>query len=303
MHRVLALSALLAASLALLPIMPAQAGDTALRWAADVPMEDCDGTPCVEARISVGPVGRVVIDTGNVSSVIDSSNVPPRPLLGLFEKSAHQKYTADVEIGGATLREVPFTPFVLNEYIAKGEMPRARATLAYTAFKDRIVQLDFVEGRVRISPVLSEALTCRQPCAALHPIPFGTKGPPILVADGFSANGKPLTAQIDTMYTGGLLVYTASIAKLGFAELAATDHAEDFPYTDGGVRMRVAKEAASIAFAGTQLLPRASLYFPTPGVHEPDGLFDGTAGLDILRNAIVTLDFRAMTVSIVPAKS
>jgi hypothetical protein len=33
------------------------------------------------------------------------------------------------------------------------------------------------------------------------------------------------------------------------------------------------------------------VYFPTPGVHEPDGMFDATVGLELFVDAIVTLDF------------
>lgn len=32
----------------------------------------------------------------------------------------------------------------------------------------------------------------------------------------------------------------------------------------------------------------------TEGVHEPDGLFDATVGLELFQNMIVTLDFHGM---------
>ena len=47
----------------------------------------------------------------------------------------------------------------------------------------------------------------------------------------------------------------------------------------------------------------AKVYFPTEAVHEPDGLFDATVGLELFRNTILTLDFHDMTISIdKPAK-
>ena len=290
----LAVSALAAASL-----LTASAGLAAGawrhsgQWAADVPMEDCDGTPCIDARIGQGPAVRVLIDTGNVSSIIDTADVP---------QPAPRRVAADVAIGGETLHGVSFAPLPLGQFVTKGEMPRARATLAYAAFKDRVIQLDFPQRRVRITPVLSEAEACSGPCAPLHLITFGSKGPPILVADGFSADSKPLTAQIDTLYTGALLIYTPSVAKLGFSATATTSKTEMFPFTDGGVRMRVAENASAIAFMGVPLVAQASVFFPTSGVHEPDGLFDATAGLDLMRHAAVTLDLKAMTITIVPTK-
>ena len=35
----------------------------------------------------------------------------------------------------------------------------------------------------------------------------------------------------------------------------------------------------------------APIYFPTPGVHQPDGMFDGTVGAEIFQDRVVTLDF------------
>jgi hypothetical protein len=42
----------------------------------------------------------------------------------------------------------------------------------------------------------------------------------------------------------------------------------------------------------------AKVYFPTESVHEPDGLFDATVGLELFRGAIVTLDFHDMTITV-----
>ena len=36
------------------------------------------------------------------------------------------------------------------------------------------------------------------------------------------------------------------------------------------------------------------MYFPTAGVHEPDGLFDATVGLELFQNTIVTFDLHGM---------
>ena len=43
-----------------------------VKFVAEVPLVECDGTPCVDARIGDGRVIRLGIDTGNVDSVVDS---------------------------------------------------------------------------------------------------------------------------------------------------------------------------------------------------------------------------------------
>src|SRR5271154_4979844 len=59
-----------------------------VKFAAEVPLLDCDATPCVEARIGDGKVIRLGIDTGNVDSIVDSKvaesaglkpSTPPKP--------------------------------------------------------------------------------------------------------------------------------------------------------------------------------------------------------------------------------
>ena len=100
------------------------------------------------------------------------------------------------------------------------------------------------------------------------------------------------------MYSGTMLVYTASIEKLQLSEAAKTTKSRDFPFTDGGVKMKEAP-AESEGFHGLMLSGRAPLvYFPTPDVHEPDGLFDATVGLELFYKAAVMFDFHDMTVSV-----
>ncbi|MGA2096391.1 MAG: hypothetical protein ABSH39_08845, partial [Candidatus Acidiferrum sp.] len=86
--------------------------------------------------------------------------------------------------------------------------------------------------------------------------------------------------------------------KLGLGEAAKTDKSRDFPFTDGGVKMKEAP-AEKESFRGLTLSgPAPLVYFPTPDVHEPDGLFDATVGLDLFYNAVLTLNFRDMTISL-----
>jgi hypothetical protein len=120
-----------------------------------------------------------------------------------------------------------------------------------------------------------------------------------LVADGFEINGASVAAQVDTMYTGSLLVYTASIEKLSLSGAAQTTDVRLFPLTDGGVNMKVA-EAQQEGFRGIILAKEgAKVYFPTETVHEPDGLFDATVGLELFRDPVLTLDFHDMTIGVV----
>jgi hypothetical protein len=281
---------------------PANWGE--VKFAAEVALMDCDGVPCVEARIGSGPTLKMGIDTGNVESVLEGSlakgadlkptgSMPAGAPEGMFRTAIPA-----VQVGSVMLENVPTLAIALGDMIAQNQMPHVDGTLAYTAFKDRVLQLDFAARKLRISAPLSAAAKCEGDCDKISLIKFGKEGPPIVVADGFAIDGHAVSAQVDTMYTGTMLVYTASIEKLQLSEAATTNKSRDFPMTDGGVAMKeavVQKET----FRDAALGPRVPLvYFPTPDVHEPDGLFDATVGLELFYGAVLTLDFHDMTIAV-----
>ncbi len=275
-----------------------------VKFAAEVPLLDCDGLPCVEARMGNGPVLKMGIDTGNVDSVLDvpfaeaaglksNAPLPAGAPSGMF-----RTLIPAISVGKVTLTDVGTLAMSLSDMVSQNQMPHVDGTLAYTAFKDRILQIDFVERKVRISEVLTAAADCMGACDKISLINFGKEGPPIVVAGGFEINGKKVSAQVDTMYSGTLLVYTTSIDKLQLGEAAKTTKSRDFPFTDGGVKMKEAPAEKEGFHNLTLSGPAPLVYFPTPDVHEPDGLFDATVGLELFYKAALTLNFHDMTISV-----
>ena len=275
-----------------------------VKFAAEVPLLDCEGLPCIEARIGSGPALKMGIDTGNADSVLDTpyaeaAGLKPTAALPAGAPSGmYRTVIPSIRVGNVTLTNVGTLAMSLSDMISQNQMPHVDGTLAYTAFKDRILQIDFVAHKVRISDVLTAPVACTGACDKISLIKFGKEGPPIVVADGFEINGKKASAQIDTMYSGSLLIYTASIEKLQLAGAAKTTKSRDFPFTDGGVKMKEAL-AEKESFRGLTLSgPAPLVYFPTPDVHEPDGLFDATVGIELFYKSSLTLNFHDMTVSL-----
>src|SRR6202162_1463900 len=132
-----------------------------VKFIAEVPLLDCDGTPCVDARIAEGKTIRMGIDTGNVDSVVDSKVAeaaglkpfePPKPgAPSLMFRTA----MTSVHVGELMLTNVPAIGMDLSDMISHQQMPHVAGTLAYPAFKDRILQLDFVAHKLRVSDVLT----------------------------------------------------------------------------------------------------------------------------------------------------
>jgi hypothetical protein len=296
--------------------IPARAQSTSaaysgVKFLTEVPLLDCKGTPCIEARIGDdSTLFKFVIDTGNVASIVDTKLMksadlkplhPPMPGGAPIEMIPTQIPT--LHIGSMAIAQVAAFGMDLTDMINQNQMPEVAGTLAYPAFKDRIVQLDFVANKFRISDILTKPVKCVGKCDTISFITFGKEGPPIVVADGFTINTERVSAQLDTMYTGSMLIYTASIDRLSLNGANSTTDTRMFPLTDGGAAMRVA-DASEEGFQGITLAKEgAKVYFPTEAVHEPDGLFDATVGLELFRNTVLTLDFHDMTISVdKPAK-
>lgn len=273
--------------------------------AVTVAFAPCGGMICIPVTLADGRNHVLLLDTGNVNSWLSAATaralgMKPEPieqdgrvLPGLFRLGAQS-----VSLQGRTLSG----RFLALEREQTGELPAGvEGALAYTLFKDRILQIDYPHLTLRM--LEPQAAGAAAPGSELKLISFGKTGPPIVVGRGFSINGKALSAQIDTCYTGTLLIYTQAIGQLGLERAAGQGRPRYFPYTDGGVNMNEAT-AEAVAFGAYVLAPRpAIVYFPGMDgnpVHEPDGLFEATVGNALFAHSVVTLDFHNMRLSVQP---
>lgn len=267
--------------------------------AAEAPLAECSGLPCAGFELGEGKSATLLIDTGNNRGVLDIGTarrlgLEIRPFVSRSGKTLDGVFTATLgglKLGGQQLGEAEFLVMDLKKSIAEGSFPEAEGTVSYTSFKDRVLSLDYAKHRLTFGAP-GETVAAPAHSGDLSYPTFGPKGPPIVVASGFAVNGKPVSAQVDTLYSGSLLVYSASVAKLGLEGEATAKATRHFPFTDGGVDM-IEGRAGEEGFAGKALLSQAGLYFPTPDVHQPDGLFDATVGQELFAGHRLTLDFHA----------
>src|ERR1700733_11066059 len=266
--------------------------------ATGVPLLECSGLPCVDVTVAGGKHLKMLIDTGNVNSVLDRTmaegiGIILQPVKGPDGKP-YPGYASgtipNIRVGDVALGDIKMLVVNLKSSIDKGVMPAADGALAYTAFKDRVLTIDYKNHRVNVSAVLKAAAPCPQSCAPIPNPPFGKQGPPIVVTTGFQLNGKPLTMQIDTLYEGTMLIYPTSVDKLGLTGQQGSAKFRMFPFTDGGVPM-MESTVSQESFENQLLRKNATLYFATPKVHLPDGMFDGTVGNELFLGHVLTLDF------------
>ena len=270
-------------------------------------MLECSGLPCVSLTLTNGKQLRMLIDTGDAQSVLDSGVArelglavePVKDEAGKVIPQYGKTTVSGAKIGDGVLGEVKLLVMDLSEMIQKGQVPQADGSLTYTVFKDRLLEMDYLNKLVQFSEPLTATVGCPVAapgkCEELTTPTFGKKGPPILVATGFSVNGKAITAQIDSLYSGTMLIYPTSVDKLGLGEAAKTTKKRMFHYTDGGVEMLEAGPEQE-AFQGRMLNKDATVYFATPEVHVPDGMFDGTVGHALLEHSALVMDLKGMRV-------
>jgi Aspartyl protease len=263
-------------------------------------MLECSGLPCVDIVTDQGKHLRMLIDTGNASSIVDTAvakeiGLATSAVTGQDGKPVDGYSRAalnGVMLGDAPMGTVKVLVADLAQYIKRDRVPKCDGTLAYTAFKNRLLELDYKKKTVRVSAVLTADLKCPGFCGDITYPTFGKQGPPIVVATGFTVNAKPLTVQIDTLFSGTMLVYSPSVDKLGLAGQSASSEKEFFRYTDDGVDM-IKSQADDESFGAHVLAQGVPVFFPTPAVHQPDGMFDGTVGHALFKDIVLTLDLHS----------
>lgn len=286
--------------------LTARALAAAPEFAADVAFKPCDGLICIEASLDGAPARTLMLDTGNAHSTLIADvarelqwTLKPverggSTVGGIFLGGEHR-----VAIGGVAGPE----PFYVFERAMLGiYQPPVDGSLSYDFFKDRVLEIDYPRHRIRFTnPIATPVPEKSDGTGTLRLITFGERGPPVVVGSPFTVNGKNVRAQIDTVFTGTLLIYDSALDTLG---LKKEGPMEFFKYTDGGVEL-FAGRSDSIGFGKRGLVGGAhTLYYVGAGknpVHQPDGMFDATVGNALFANSVVRLDFHAMTLDVRPA--
>jgi hypothetical protein len=268
----------------------------------EVPLLDCSGLPCVEMTAANGKTLRLLIDTAEVNSYLDTKaaqnlGLELKPLAGSTSNEIQQTVVPGAKIGDLLMGDFPFlvldTTEQPNKPNEKMQPLPGDGMLTYGAFKNRLLQIDYPHHLVRISEPQDTAPPCPRTCSDLVVKHLGSHGPVTLTTTGFTINSQPVEVQVDTLFTGTLLVYPASVEKLGLKKESKSKHKELFPYISGGIKLAQFDGVAS-SFHGFQLAQQAPVYFFTSDDHPSAVPFDVTVGSGLLKNGTVTLDFKGM---------
>lgn len=278
----------------------------------EVPLLDCSGLPCLEMSTGSGKTLRLLIDTAEANSYLDikiaQSLGANLQALKTDDNSAvsqvQQTVVPGARIGDLAMGDFPFmvldTTPQPNPSNEKPPPFPADGALTFKAFHNRLLQIDYAQHLVRISEPLDSAQTCPQTCTDLIVRHIGNYGPVTLTTTGFSVNGQPIEVQLDTLFTGTMVIYPDSIKKLELKKLAKAKHKQSFPYFQGGMKLAQAEGAAE-AFQSLQLGQDLPLYFFTSDDHPNAVSYDATVGTGLLNHATAVFDFKGMKFWLEPA--
>ena len=118
--------------------------------AGEVDMLDCSGLPCVSVQAAGGASLKLLIDTGDATSVLDANKAKA---MGLTVEPAKDKsgkpidgyFVAtlkDARLGKDTLGDIKFLVMNLDKDITAGTFPKSDGSIAYTALKNKVLTLD-----------------------------------------------------------------------------------------------------------------------------------------------------------------
>lgn len=272
----------------------------------EIPLVDCSGLPCIEMTTAAGKTLRLLIDTSDLNSYLDLSVAKSLGLaLQGLQGAGNDSTVSEVQqtiVPGAKLGDLPMGdfPFMVLDTTPQpdklGQTPQrlpGDGALTFSAFQNRLLQLDYTHKIVRISEPQDAVLPCPQQCSDLVIKRFGRFGPATLTTRGFAVNGQAVDVQIDTLFTGTMLIYPSSAERLGLKKQAKSKHKEMFPFVQGGLKLSRA-DGASETYQGIQLIPEAPVYFLTSDEPPPSVQFDATVGNSLLSHGLVTFDFKGM---------
>lgn len=271
-----------------------------------IPLNDCSGIPCVDLSTGDGKTLHLLLDLAERNPWISTEAAqrlglhtePLKTADGTAISDVQQAIVPGAKLSGLPLGDFPFMvidtapdPNQAQDARQLGKPLPGDGGLTYGAFQNRLVKIDALQHLLKISEPESGPAECPRNCADLTVKHFGQFGPVTLTVHGFSVNDEPVDAQIDSMFSGTVLIYPASIEKLGLKKAAKSKQKQVFPYTQNGIEL-IAGEAASEGFQDVTLSHGAPVYFPTKQEAFSNMQFDATAGWGLLKLGRVTFDFK-----------
>jgi hypothetical protein len=235
--------------------------------------------PVVRARVGARELV-LLIDTGHPESMLSAGAADALALARTPNGPSARGTLSGVTVGQTLLREHPVLVGDVSSLTALGGV-RVDGSLGYQAFRDRVVTIDYRNGRLVFPDTLPDGET-----TAITWLKFDDASAELVTFDGLTIDGFPVTAQLDTSVSKFVIIFTTKLPDV------AIDNAPKDPlYTYAGVTLPPGKVGSVRLGTTTLRAPGVVVYGAGAEAHVPTSAISAVVGSGLFRRRAVTLDF------------
>ena len=260
----------------------------------------------LDVDLGVSRAAKLVLDTGNPSSTID---LDAARSLGLpFDESKKRKMGAGpgapeyyllvpdrLRLGSETFKDCVFVAAPLSKTLSETYGFDCDGTLGYDVFKGRVLQIDYPARKLRL---LGSAPAATASAAAIPIVrrPFEKDTPPLICVDGLRLGGRGVPAQVDTFFSGSLILFSSKIAGL------ETPGAREVPavYFEQA-KLPAARLKEPVTLGGATYPAGLPVYVAGREAHVPQTEIAAVLGNTFFQGSVLTLDFQNDRLLVTPS--
>ena len=262
---------------------------------AETPFEFSHNLILLTVELGGARPARVVFDTGNSASVLDTAfakdtglrpESSPSPAARQANTPAFYKAVIPhVKVGARVFDNQPLVVTGFSKTAADEYGVTADGSLGYGFFRGQIVQIDFIERKFRLLPAppaaanVSTGIVWRK---------YQSQSPLLITVDDIVVNGHHVIAQLDTFFGQSLLLFAAKLPWLKAVPISAVPSVR---YEEAALS---AADAGEVAWGNFIPRSRGEVYVAGADAHVPETEINAVAGNSFFQGALLTIDLRSV---------
>ena len=265
----------------------------------DMPFDFSSGVILLDVNLGGGRSQKLVFDTGNNISALDSAAakelgfVPaPGPSPAPAASRPSKFVVLTVVLGGQSLGSLEMYVAPLSQQVADGYGVHCDGTLGYGFFKDRIVQIDYPNRRFRVV-AHAPAVTTPEESTTISWRKYWSKSPDLVTVENLAVAGHPVCAQIDTFFAHAAILF---FPKLPWLKSEPAPEVAMIKYEEaklGAVRVQ-----GGLSVCNVRTGDATPIYLAGADAHVPETEIAAILGNEFFRQSVLTLDFPGSRLSV-----
>ena len=264
----------------------------------EVPFELIRGEIIVPVTVNGAGPFWMLLDTGVDPSVVELGTAKSLGLKiaakghqgdggGTSRNLGYETSLPIVQLGGFTATKIDALAIDLSKISTKLGRPIG-GVLGYSLFKNRIVQIDYPNRKVRFNTNGASCAAAAQSRPECTKLSFRYKNE--ILATGVTVDGKPVITNVDTGSNSYFQLTPAAVDKLGLSEDVARAHESSSVGFNGDLKNR--EGTVSNVTVGTISRNDPTVVFVGKGMGMDKELWDLRIGSAFLKDFVVTLDYQ-----------